>query len=343
MRKAFVTGGTGFLGRRLVEQLVEQGWSVRALHRSPKDAERLRALGAEPIEGDLDTEPALRRGMAGADVVFHSAALFVMWAPYADFEHANVDGTRNLLAAAKAEQIKRFVQIGASGVVMGDPKPMNAVTEDAPLAYPSWAPYLSTKARAQELVLRANEPDGMRTTVVLPSLIWGPQMPMLKGVIDAFKAGLFAWPGGGQQVMSTSYVDNVCRCAILAAEHAPGGRSYFVTDGEDQTLREIIGQLVATEGVDPKARAVPAGLAWFLATVMEWVWRTFKLRGAPPMTRQQVRMTGYTFTLSDQRARTELGYAPVVSFQGGIDAMRLATQTESARSLPQQATAPLRA
>jgi nucleoside-diphosphate-sugar epimerase len=133
-----------------------------------------------------------------------------MWAPHADFEHANVDGTRNLLAAAKAEQIKRFIQIGASGVVMGDPKPMNAVMEDAPLTYPSWAPYLSTKARAQELVLDANEPDGMRTTVVLPSLIWGPHMPMLKDVVNSFKAGQFAWPGGGHQVMSTSYVDNVC-------------------------------------------------------------------------------------------------------------------------------------
>jgi nucleoside-diphosphate-sugar epimerase len=339
MKKAFVTGGTGFLGRRLVEMLGEQGWTVRALHRSPKDAERLRALGAEPIQGDLDAAPALRRGMAGVDVVFHSAALFTMWAPHADFEHANVDGTRNLLAAAKTEQIKRFVQIGASGVVMGDPKPMNAVTEDAPLAYPSWAPYLSSKARAQELVLRANKPDGMRTTVVLPSLIWGPHMPMLEGVVAAFKSGLFAWPGGGKQVMSSSYVDNVCQCAILAAERAPGGRAYFVTDGEDHTLREIIGQLVATQGVEPKARAVPVGLAWFLATVMEWVWRTLKLRSAPALTRQQVRMTGFPFTLSDQRARTELGYTPVVSWPEGIDAMKLATRNGTARLSPQKGAA----
>jgi nucleoside-diphosphate-sugar epimerase len=324
MKKAFVTGGTGFLGRRLVEKLVEHGWSARALHRSPKDAERLRALGAEPIQGDLDMAPALRRGMAGADVVFHSAALFTMWAPHADFERANVDGTRNLLAAAQAEQIKRFVQIGAAGVVMGDPKPMNAVTEDAPLAYPSWAPYLSSKARAQDLVLRANKADGMLTTVVLPSLIWGPHMPMLEGVVADFKAGRFAWPGGGKQVMSSSHMDNVCHCAILAAERAPGGRAYFVTDGEDHTLREVIGQLVATQGVEPKARNVPAGLAWFLATVMEGVWRTLKLRGAPLLTRQQVRMVGYPFTISDQRARTELGYAPVVSWQEGIEAMRLA-------------------
>jgi nucleoside-diphosphate-sugar epimerase len=257
-----------------------------------------------------------------------------MWAPHADFEHANVDGTRNLLAAAQAEQIKRFVQIGASGVVMGEPKPMNAVTEDTALAYPSWAPYLSSKARAQDLVLHANKADGMHTTVVLPSLIWGPDMPMLEGVIADFKAGRFLWPGGGKQVMSTSHVDNVCHCAILVAERAPGGHAYFVTDGEDHTLREIISQLVATHGVEAKAHNVPVGLAWFLASVMEGVWKTLKLRGAPALTRQQVRMVGYPFTLSDQRARTELGYAPLVSWQGGIAAMNVGTRKGMARISP---------
>jgi nucleoside-diphosphate-sugar epimerase len=150
-------------------------------------------------------------------------------------------------------------------------------------------------------------------------------MPMLESVIADFKAGRFAWPGGGKQVMLSSYADNVRHCAILAAECAPGGRAYFVTDGEDHTLREIIGQLVATPGVEAKAREVLVGLAWFLATVMEGVWRTLKLHGAPALTRQQVRMVHHPFTLSDQRARTELGYAPVVSWQEGIEAMRLAT------------------
>ena len=78
-----------------------------------------------------------------------------------------------------------------------------------------------------------------------------------------------------------------------------GGRAYFVTDGEDHTLREISGQLVATQGVEPKCSRYPGRLGYRNGMGLE----NAKLNGAPPMTRQQVRMTGYPFTLSDQRAR----------------------------------------
>lgn len=325
MAVAFITGGTGLLGGRLVETLLREGWTVRALHRSTKDADRLRALGAEPVQGDLADVAAFRGGLNGADVVFHCAALFTMWAPPAEFERANVQGTRDLLAVASAAGVKRFVQIGAAGIVMGKRRAMNGVAEDAPLAYPAWAPYLASKARAANLVIDADTSGGMRTTVILPPLIWGPGMPMLDGVAADVAAGRFAWPGGGRQIMSTAHIDNVCHCAILAAARSPGGRVYFVTDGEDRTMRDVMSTLLASRGVKVNARDIPVGTAWLLATLMEGVWRTFRLKGQPPLTRQMLRMVGYDFTISDRRARSELGYAPVVTWQEGVTAMRSAS------------------
>jgi nucleoside-diphosphate-sugar epimerase len=321
MAIAFVTGATGLLGRHLVERLVQEGWTVRALHRNPRDAVKLRAIGAEPFVGDLGDQAGLRDGIAGADTVFHAAALFTMWAPAVDFERANVEGTRNMLAAAQAERVSRFVYISAAGVVMGEGKPMTDICEDAPLAYPSWAPYLASKARAQALVLDADKTGDMRTTVILPPLIWGAGMPMLDTMVEDVTAGRFAWPAGGRQIMSTAHVDNVCACALLAAAKSPGGRAYFVTDGQNQSMLAVVTALVGTKNVEINARNAPLGIAWFMARVMEFVWRTFHRPGEPPLTRQMLRMVGYDFTVSDRRAREELGYAPVTSWVQGLAAM----------------------
>ncbi|BBD99849.1 hypothetical protein SAMIE_1033500 [Sphingobium amiense] len=322
MKTAFVTGATGLLGRHLVRNLIDRGWTVRALHRSAGDAEALRQIGAEPVRGDLDDPATLRQGMAGVDAVFHAAALFTMWAAPADFERVNIAGTANMLAAAQAEGVARFVYISAAGVVMGDGKPMRDVTEDAPLAYPSWAPYLSTKARAQQLVLDANGTAGVRTAVIMPPMIWGRGMHMLDNIVANVAEGRFRWPAGGEQMMSTAHVDNVCACAILAAEKSPGGRAYFVSDGRDQSMRAVLTGLLATRGVTIDAASAPIGMAWRMATVMEFVWRTFRRAGEPPLTRQMLRLVGYDFTVSNRRASEELGYHPVTNWADGLADMR---------------------
>ncbi|WP_176598896.1 MULTISPECIES: NAD-dependent epimerase/dehydratase family protein [Sphingobium] len=323
MKTAFVTGATGLLGRHLVRNLVEQGWSVRALHRSPGDAAALREIGAQPVAGDLNDLASLRDGMAGAAVVvFHAAALFTMWAALADFERVNIEGTSNMLAAAQAEGVECFVYISAAGVVMGEGKPMRDVTEDAPLAYPSWAPYLSTKARAQELVLEANKISGIRTAVIMPPMIWGRGMHMLDNIVKNVAEGRFRWPAGGEQMMSTAHVDNVCACAILAAEKSPGGRAYFVSDGKNQSMRAVLSDLLSTRGVVVKAANAPLDMAWRMAMVMEFIWRTFRRSGEPPLTRQMLRLVGYDFTVSNQRARDELGYQPVTNWAEGLAEMR---------------------
>ena len=96
-RLAFVTGGSGFVGGRLIEALVAQGWQVRALVRGKKAAARVTALGAVPVPGDLTDQFALSKAMAGSKVVFHVAALFKMWGKPEEFNAVNVEGTRKIV------------------------------------------------------------------------------------------------------------------------------------------------------------------------------------------------------------------------------------------------------
>ena len=106
MPTAFVTGGSGFVGGRLIERLARDGWSVRALARSDRAADAVRVRGAEPVRGELGDLSALVAGMEGADVTFHAAAKVEDFGPWQEFVAANVDGTRNVLRACRAAAVR---------------------------------------------------------------------------------------------------------------------------------------------------------------------------------------------------------------------------------------------
>ena len=320
-RTCLVTGGSGLVGGRLIEMLRQDGWQVRAIGRSSEALQRVESLGAVPVHADLEDETALRAALQDCTTVFHAAALFKMWGSEDEFNRANVEGTRRLLTVARSMGVRGFVQIGAAAVVMGEPVPMLGITEDAPLQIRSWAPYSSSKAKSELLVREANVPGSFHTAVIRPPFIWGQGMPTLDQMIRSIERKQFRWPGDGEQAMSTCHVDNVCRAAILAAERGTGGASYFVSDGADGTLRTVMTALLATRNIVPPKASVPFGLAWWMARCMEALWRVLRIGGEPPMTRQMLRMVGMPFTLNIARARTELGYQPIVTWQSGIAAM----------------------
>jgi nucleoside-diphosphate-sugar epimerase len=309
----------------MIHHLKNQGWHVRALARSPQATRRVAALGAEPVSGDLDDLPALKRSLEGCVAVLHIAALFKLWGTAQDFERANVDGTRNLLNAAETTgTIRRFVQVGAAAVVMGDREPMIRVSENLPRQERSWAPYSTSKARSEALVLAANVPGKFETIVIRPPMIWGRGMPTLDHLVENVRAGQFRWVGDGSQAMSTAHVDNVCHATVLALEHGIGGQAYFVSDDRDGTLHEVMSAFLRTRGVEPPTGSVPLPVAWMMAAAMEWVWRVFRRRGEPPITRQMLRLIGQPFTVDIAKAERELGYRPMVSWKQGLAGMQAA-------------------
>ncbi|XXF76691.1 NAD-dependent epimerase/dehydratase family protein [Myxococcaceae bacterium GXIMD 01537] len=315
--RAFVTGGSGFVGKRLIAALKRQGHEVRALARSEAAREAVRAAGAEPVDGDLSDVGPLQQGMAGCDVVFHSAALVSMWGTRADFVEANVRGTERVIEAARAAGVKRFVHVSSEAVLV-DGTPLSNADETRPLPERAIGLYPSTKNEAERLVRSVNSPE-MATVIVRPRLIWGPgDTTVLPQLVEMVKAGRFSWMSGGHYKTSTCHVDNCVEGLLLAAEKGRGGEAYFLTDGEPVEFREFITALLRTRGVEAGRKSVPFGLAYSLAWGLEHLWTAFGITRKPPLTRAEVLLVGQEMTVSDAKAREELGYQGQVSRAQGL-------------------------
>ncbi|MGK3992444.1 NAD-dependent epimerase/dehydratase family protein [Sorangium sp. So ce1024] len=331
MSTNFVTGGSGFVGRNLIAALRARGEVVRALARSDAAAAAVSRSGAEPVRGDLDDVDALRGGMAGAQVVYHAAALVQDWGPREDYLRANVAGTEHALAAARAAGVRRFVHVSTEAVLLGG-EPLVNVDERRPRPPSPVGLYPLTKALAEERVVAANSPE-LETVVVRPRLIWGlGDTSLLPQFVEAVRAGKFMWIDGGRALTSTCHVRNLCEGMILAAEKGRGGEIYFLTDGPPIETREFVTRMLATQGVDPGGRSVPRWLAAAFAQLAEWTWTGLRLKGAPPITRTVVRLFGAEVTVNDDKARRELGYQGTVSREAGLEEMARASKTEASRS-----------
>jgi nucleoside-diphosphate-sugar epimerase len=318
---AFVTGGSGFIGGRLVERLVGEGKAVRALARSEQSARRVEELGAEAVRGDLGDRASLTAGAAGAQTAFHLAAHLGEWGPWEDFERGNVDGTRNTLAACAEAGVRRFVHCGTEAALMAG-EPLVGVDETTPLRPDSRAPYPATKARA-ELAVREAHREGFETVTLRPRFVWGKgDTTLMPELIETIEKGQFAWVGGGRNVTDTAHVDNVVEGLILAAEKGRPGESYFVTDGEPVVFREFVTAMLRTYGVEPPDRSLPAWTAAPMARVAEAAWKFLPLPGEPPMSTFRSWLLTQECTIDISKARDQLGYAPIVSHEQGLATMR---------------------
>ena len=313
-----MTGASGFIGGAIVRALAPTH-TVHAMSRSPKSDAAIAALGAEPVRCDLTRlEPG---ELPPVDAVIHAAAFVEPWGTRADYESANVAGTERVLAAARAAGATRFVHISTEAVLWRG-QHLRDVDETEP--YPARTPYLyaETKAAAERRVLAADE-AGFTTLALRPRLVWGPgDRTLVPEVKEMVEAGAFVWLDGGRARTSTTHVDNLVHAVTLALAKGRGGETYFVTDGEQTDFRSFVTRLMAAHGVRMPERSLPGWVVRPVATVIEGTWRLLGLRSKPPLTRHAVDLLCCDCTLRDDKARSELGYAAVLSVEHGLEQLR---------------------
>lgn len=319
--RILVTGATGLLGGHMITHLARDGHEVLALTRSQASHEKLRAGGATPLDGDLDT-PALPT-LPTLDAVVHAAARFRFSGPREPFFRTNVDATARLLAAAERAGASTFVHISAAGIVMDDTgRPMRQVDETAPTHPDHFSGYLASKARAENLVLAADKP-GFRTLAIRPPALWGPGDPFSRALPQALRSGRFAFIDRGDYAFATCHVDNVIEAVQCALERGAGGRAYFVADRETLSFREFVASLATVQGLSvEQVGSMPYWLAVMLGGLMDAAWKLARRDGDPPLSRSMVRMIGREFTVDDGAARRELGYVGKTSRAVGLHSYR---------------------
>ncbi len=322
--RALVTGGGGFLGRTMVEQLRAEGATVRIVARGRYP--EVEALGVEAISGDLADPAVVKRAVEGVDTVFHVAAKTGVWGRRSDFVRSNVDATAALLEAMRAAGTPRLVCTSSPSVIFDGHDHTNATA--AQLDYPAsyLAHYPETKAAAERLVLGANTPT-LSTVCLRPHLIWGARDPwLLPRVIARHRAGRLRIVGDGKNLVSLSYVDNAAAAHLQAARalspSAPcAGRAYFVNDPEPVALWPWINRVFAEVGLPGLTARIPYWVARGLGGVAEGVWTLLGREDDPPMTRFVAAQLATSHTYDVQPAVDAFGYAPVVGAEDGLERM----------------------
>jgi nucleoside-diphosphate-sugar epimerase len=317
---ALVTGGGGFLGGAIVRRLRARGDSVRSLSRGHYPD--LDALGVTQFRGDVADDAAVAEAAAGCDIVFHVAAKAGVGDRYAEYHRANVIGTENVLAACRRLGVRRLVYTSSPSVVFNG-RDMEGVDESAPYPAHYEAHYPQTKAIAEQMVLRTNDPD-LATVSLRPHLIWGPgDNHLIPRIIARARAGRLRRVGRASKLIDSIYIDNAADAHLLAANRLAlgspvAGKAYFLSQGEPVPLWDLVNRILAAAGLPPVTHSVPYAVAYAAGWALETTYALLRLRGEPPMTRFLARelSTAHWFDLS--AARRDLGYAPGVSLDEGL-------------------------
>ena len=313
--KVLVTGGTGFTGKALVKRLIDSGHQVVVMdYKEGIKTDEIKGWGAEVVIGSVTDTAVVDRVVKGVDVVHHLAAAFrELDVPNSYYEEVNVQGTVNVLKAAKQEGVKRFIYCSTCGVHGNVENPPAA--ENAPIKPADY--YQRTKYEAEPLVL-AEHGTTMQTLVVRPAAIYGPGDPERFGMIfRRVNKGVFPIFGDGKALYHPLYIDNFVDLLEIVLQPGMGdGEVYLVADEEYVEIEQLVKKVAKAMGKEVKLPHYPFLPLSIAGHVMEKLCQPFKV--TPPIFPRRVDWYRQNRAFDISKAKKDLGYEPQVGLDEGL-------------------------
>ncbi len=320
--RVLVTGASGMLGGAVADLFAASGHDVRVMQR--------RTTGGRHTEilGDITDPQAVRTAVDGVDAIIHLAAKVDVVGRWADFASTNVEGTRNVVKAARGAGVRALVHVSSPSVAHGG---HSLVGVGAAPADPSVrGHYARTKAMAERLALAAHG-DDLNVTAIRPHLVWGPGDTQLVGrILARAHAGRLAIVGSGAALVDTTYVDNAAAAIVAACDQIDdaGGRAFVVTNGEPRPIGELVADICRAGGAPPPHLHVPYPLAWGIGGLIEGMTAlSHRVPGVPtinqpPLTRFLASQMATAHWFDQRQTQEVLRWVPTVSIQQGLDTLR---------------------
>lgn len=344
-KSCVVTGGSGFVGQRLVEMLVERGCQrVVSFDISPKPKGASKNPAIEYVKGDLTNKEEVIKSCKGVECVFHIAALVGPYHGQEAYVKVNYLGTLNIIEACKVHDIKRIVMSSSPSTRFPYPDPnVNGLTEEqlklknkgdyAPVFL---QPYAETKALGEKAMLDCcgNEETDLLTIAVAPHQVYGPRDGLfLPSLLEAAGSGKLRIFGNGENIISMCHVDNYCHGLILGHEalyaHSPAlGKFYVITDGPPVQFWKFLDEAIIAMGFVSlwSKFKLPTAFMMMVAYITLWAGNAFAWLTRTPkhvvnhylkLNPFAVKMLVINRYFDISGAKRDLHYEPVISLEDG--------------------------
>ena len=317
--KFLVTGGTGFLGQRLGQRLLELGHDVTLLGRNQTLGQTLQAQGFRFKAVDLRDRDGMIATCKGQTGVFHCGALSSPWGRYQDFYQTNVLGTQAVVEGCLAHGVERLIHVSTASVYF-EFCDRTQIHEQAPLPPRPVNAYAATKRLAENEIQTAHQ-RGLPVVTIRPRGIFGPgDTALLPRLVRASEQTGIPLIRDGQALTDVTYVDNVVQ-ALLLCQSAPKaclGSVYNITNDQPLALKTLLEMLFQRLTYTFQTRPMHARVAFGIAAALE-TWARLTGGQEPVFTRYTVGLLSQSQTLNIAAARRDLGYEPRVSLEAGLD------------------------